>query len=227
MSPVKFDIDRASAIPVGAHPLPAQEVAEHQRERLLHQRERLLQAMASCTSELGYQATTVGDVVRVARTSRSAFYEHFTDKQECFLEVYRELTSAFIGAAIEAAAKVDSWQEKLEIGIATYFQWMAEHPEVARSTIIEIHEAGREGLEERGKALSAWMRTIEGVAILARRAGERLPQLDEVAYAAIILTSEAYVHDYARRGCVARVTEKTAAVQSLARVLFEHGVGPR
>ena len=62
------------------------------------------------------------------------------------------------------------------------------------------------------------------MAILARRAGEELPELDEVGFAAIILTAEAYVHDYARRGCVARVREKAPAVIALARVLFQHGV---
>ena len=74
------------------------------------------------------------------------------------------------------------------------------------------------------RCVKQWMRTIEGVAILARRSGEELPELDEVAFAAIILAAEAYVHDYARRGHVASVQEKTPAVVALARVLFEHGV---
>jgi AcrR family transcriptional regulator len=210
-------IDRDLLIPAGRHTLPPEEVSERQRERLLR-------AMASCASELGYQNTTVADVVRVAKTSRSAFYEHFGDKQECFLEVYRRATETFIGAALEAAAQVEPWHEKLEAGISTYFRWMAEHPEVARNTIIEIHEAGAEGLAARRKALHQWMRTIEGVAVLARRAGVELPELDEVAFAAIILAAEAYVHDYVRRGRVTRVREKTPAVIALARVLFEHGV---
>ena len=215
MDSVKIDHDLL--IPAGRHTLPPQEVSARQRERLLR-------AMASCTSELGYQGTTVGDVVRVAHTSRTAFYEHFADKQECFLEAYAQMTATFIAASLDAAASVESWEQKLQNGIATYFDWMAEHPEVARSTIIEIHEAGPEGLEARAKALEQWVRTIAGVAILARRAGAQLPELDEVAFVAIILAAEAYVHDYARRGCVGRVGEKAAAVQALARVLFEHGV---
>lgn len=215
MDSVKIDHDLL--IPAGRHTLPPEEVSGRQRERLLR-------AMASCTSELGYQKTTVADVVRVAKTSRSAFYEHFADKQECFLEVYRRTTVAFIGAALEAAAAVEPWHEKLEAGISTYFQWMAEHPEVARMTIIEIHEAGSAGLAARSEALKQWMRTIEGVAVLARRAGAQLPELDEVAFAAIILAAEGYVHDYARRGSVERVSEKAPAVLALARVLFGHGV---
>jgi AcrR family transcriptional regulator len=212
-----LNIDQELLIPAGRHTLPAEEVAERQRERLLR-------AMASCASELGYQKTTVGEVVRIARTSRTAFYEHFADKEACFLEAYRQMTAAFISASLDAAASVESWEEKLDAGIVTYFEWMAQHPETARSTVIEIHQAGPEGLKERSKALKQWIRTLEGVAVLARRSGAQLPEIDQVAFDAIILVAEAYVHDYARRGCVERVGEKAAAVQALARVVFEHGV---
>jgi AcrR family transcriptional regulator len=212
-----FTIDQELLIPPGRHTLPPQEVSERQRVRLRR-------AMASCASERGYPNTTIADVVRVAQTSRTTFYEHYADKEACFLEAYEEMTGAFIRASLEAAAAEASWQGKLEVGISTYFRWMAEHPEVATSTVVEIHNAGPRGLEARHGALAQWMRTIEGVAILARRAGEETPPLDEVAYAAIILTAESYVHDYARRGCVDQVAEKAPAVQALALALFAHGV---
>jgi AcrR family transcriptional regulator len=211
------DIGQELLIPAGRHTLPPQEVHERQRERLLR-------AIASCVSERGYADTTIADVVRIARTSRSAFYEHFSDKESAFLEAYQQMTAAFIKASLDAAASVTQWQAKLEAGIATYFRWMAQHPEVAISTIVEIHSAGRRGLEARSRALQQWTRTLEGVAILARRDGADLPELDEVVYYAIILTAEMYVHDYARRGCVEQVEEKTPRVQALARSLFQAGV---
>lgn len=210
-------IDSDLLIPGGRHTLPPQEVSGRQRERLLR-------ATAGCVSERGYRSTTIADIVRAARTSRTAFYEHFADKEECFLEAYQQMAAAYIETALEAAASVTDWQAKLEVGIYTYFRWMAEHPDVALSTVVEIHNAGRRGLEARAQALRQWMRTIEGVAVLARRAGAELPGLDEVAYMAIVLTAEAYVHDYARRGCVEQVVEKAPAVQALARTLFAHGV---
>ena len=213
---VNFDDDLL--IPAGRHTLPPERVAELQKERLTR-------AMAHCTAQQGYQSTTIADVVKVARTSRSAFYEHFADKEECFLEGYGQMTRAFIGASLEAAAQAPGWQGKLDAGIATYFRWMAEHPEVAISTIVEVHNVGPRGLEARYLALRDWMRTVEGVAVLARRAGADIPDLDEVAYAAIIVTAEAYVHDYARRGVVERVEEVTPRVQALARSLFDHSAG--
>jgi len=157
--------------------------------------------------------------VRVGRTSRSAFYEHFADKEECFLAAYEQMTAAFIDASLQAAAGVTGWQAKLDAGIVTYFRFMAEHPEVAISTVVEIHSAGRRALEARSRALRDWMRTIEGLAVLAQREGVDLPPVEEVACAAIVLAAGAYVHDYARSGRVKRVGERAAAVQALARAV--------
>ncbi|HWX75731.1 MAG TPA: TetR family transcriptional regulator [Solirubrobacteraceae bacterium] len=211
-------IDDQLLIPAGRHTLTPDEVSQRQRERLLR-------AMVTCTSERGYADTTIADVVRVARTSRSAFYEHFADKEACFLAAYEQMTRAFIGASLEAAAAVEGWREKLDAGILTYFRFMAEHPEVAKSMVVEIHAAGKGALEARARALKGWMRTIEGLAVIAEREGARLPALEAVACAAIVLTAESYVHDYARAGRVKRVKEKAPAVQALARSLFAHGVG--
>ncbi|MFN2617630.1 MAG: TetR/AcrR family transcriptional regulator [Thermoleophilaceae bacterium] len=213
-------IDDQLLIPAGRHTLPPEQVSRLQKERLLR-------AIVQCACDRGYQAMTIADIVRVARTSRSAFYEHFADKESCFLEAYRQMTGAFIEASLEAAAKEAEWQDKLDAGIATYFSWMAEHPEVATTTLIEIHAVGPAGLEARAGALADWMRVVAGVAVLARRAGAPIPELDEVAYAAIIVTAEAHVHDYARRARVEDVEEVTAAVQAIARALFEHGVPPQ
>lgn len=210
-------IDERLLIPAGRHTLSPREVGERQHERLLR-------AMVSCAAERGYADTTIADVVRVARTSRSAFYEHFADKEDCFLAAYEQMTGAFIDASLQAAAGERGWKAKLRAGIDTYFRFMAEHPEVAAATVVEIHSAGRRALAARSRALERWMRTIEGLPVLAAREGVELPRLDSVAAAAIILASEAYVHDYARRGRVRHVQQAAPAVLALADTLFQHGV---
>jgi AcrR family transcriptional regulator len=202
-------------IPAGRHTLQPEEVSARQHERLLR-------AMGHCVSEQGYVETTIADVVRIARTSRTVFYKHVADKEECFLETYRQMTDVRIAASLQAAADIAEWDAKLDAGIATYFRWMAEHPEVAVTTVVEVHRAGRRAMDARSRALTEWMRTVEGVAYLARQAGQEV-EIDAAAGFAIILTAEAYVHEYAREGRLDRVVEKTAAVQALARALFAHG----
>jgi AcrR family transcriptional regulator len=202
-------------IPAGRHTLQPEEVSARQRERLLR-------AMGSCVSEQGFVETTIADVVRVARTSRTVFYKHFADKEACGLETYEQMTRVRIAASLQAATEIPEWDAKLDAGIATYFRWMAEHPEVAVTTVVEVHRAGRRAMDARSRALSEWMRTIEGVAYLARQAGEPV-EIDGAACFAIILTAEAYVHQHAREGRLERVVEKTAAVQALARAMFASG----
>jgi AcrR family transcriptional regulator len=205
-------INEELLIPPGRHTLLPDEVRARQRERLVR-------AMGQCVSEAGYADTTIADVVRVARTSRTSFYKHFADKEECFLETYRQMTDMRIDASLRAAAQVDGWAEKLYKGIAAYFIWMAAHPEVAITTVVEVHCAGRGALDARARALAGWTKTIVGVAVLARQAGDDV-EIDETAAFAVILTAEAYVHEYARSGRLEQVVERTERVQALARSLF-------
>jgi AcrR family transcriptional regulator len=212
-------IDDELLIPAGRHTLDPDEVSSRQRERLLR-------AMGQCVSEQGYVDTTIADVVRVARTSRSVFYKHFGNKEQCFLGAYAQMTEARIKASLDAAEQVSEWDGKLDAGIGAYFRWMAEHPEVAVTTVVEVHSAGRLAIEARRQALDDWIATIQGVAVLARRSGEDV-QIDADAAAAIILTAESHVHEYARQGRLAEVVERAPGVQTLARSLFARRGGGR
>jgi AcrR family transcriptional regulator len=206
-------------IPAGRHTLEPEEVSARQRERLLR-------AMGRCVSDQGYAETTIADVVRYARTSRSVFYKHFADKEQCFLETYGQMTDVRIEASLTAAAAVAEWDAKLDAGIAAYMRWMAEHPEVAVTTVVEVHCAGPHAQAARSRAISDWMRAIKGVTVLAGKAGVEL-DVDETACLAIVLTAESYVYEYARKRRLEEVVEKTPAVQALARGLFASGAVAR
>ncbi|MFD7841992.1 TetR/AcrR family transcriptional regulator [Nocardia sp. NPDC059764] len=74
-------------------------------------RRRLLDAMADAIRERGYRDTTVADIVRLAKTSRRTFYEHFDDKQDCFVALLTERnndTIAQIYAAVDVSAPWDT-----------------------------------------------------------------------------------------------------------------------
>ena len=52
------------------------------------QRTRLLEAVGRAVAEKGYGATTIDDIVRGAGVSKKTFYEHFRDKEDCFVAAY-------------------------------------------------------------------------------------------------------------------------------------------
>jgi AcrR family transcriptional regulator len=49
------------------------------------QRERLLNAMCVIAADEGYAPASVARVIAYAGVSRRTFYEHFADKQDCFV----------------------------------------------------------------------------------------------------------------------------------------------
>lgn len=53
-----------------------------------NQRARLYGAIAHSVACRGYEATSVADVIKLAGVSRTTFYQHFANKQECFWAAY-------------------------------------------------------------------------------------------------------------------------------------------
>ena len=47
-----------------------------------------MQAVVELGTEHGFASLTLADIVGRAGVARSTFYEHFTDKQDCFLAAF-------------------------------------------------------------------------------------------------------------------------------------------
>src|SRR3954467_7324870 len=77
------------------------------------QRERLLAAMLRATAEIGYREVSVQDVLERAGVSRPTFYEHFENKEDCFLAAF-DTAVARLPKRLEAAAEPgEGWRERL------------------------------------------------------------------------------------------------------------------
>jgi AcrR family transcriptional regulator len=153
-------------LPRGTHGLDPSLVAASQRTRLL-------EAVGRTVAEKGYAATTIEDIVRGAGVSKKTFYEHFSDKLDCFLAAYeaasdellehvrgaqdaaedgaRSTTAAEDGAGRARArgARDAAWLAHTRAGIHAYLRWLAAEPALARVFLIEIAAAGPQALERR------------------------------------------------------------------------------
>src|SRR5258707_2850574 len=92
-----------SPLPRGRHAAPPEVVWESQRGRML-------EAMALAVAEKGYAATAVADVIARAGVSRKTFYEHFANREACFLAAYDAGVEALLAAIDEAIAAAPDWQ---------------------------------------------------------------------------------------------------------------------
>ena len=113
-------------------------------------RARLTGGLATAIAEKGYAAVTIADVVRVARVSKRTFYEHFPDKEACFLALYAETSDELIELiATSAATAPGSWEERIEAAARAYFERVAGEPELIRAALLEIQAAGPRARELR------------------------------------------------------------------------------
>lgn len=117
-------------------------------------RHRLLDGLADSITERGYRTSTVADIVRAARTSKRTFYDHFTSKEECFLELLRADNEAL---ALRIRSEVDpqaDWQVQIRQAVRAYVAQIRARPAITLSWIRELPSLGeaarpaqRRGLE--------------------------------------------------------------------------------
>src|SRR4051812_48739693 len=106
-------------------------------------RARLTGGLAAAIADKGYAAATIADVVAHARVSKRTFYEHFADKEACFLALYSEMSDELLGVIADAVARTDGgWDERLATAARAYFERVAAQPELIRTGLIEIQAAG-------------------------------------------------------------------------------------
>jgi len=93
--------------PEVTEPLPPQERRSWGKvshsERYKRQRRDLLRAAGRLAAREGYERTRVADIVAEAGLSKSTFYEHFSSKEECFVDLHRRASSQMLRGAVETA----------------------------------------------------------------------------------------------------------------------------
>src|ERR1043165_4391901 len=114
-------------LPRGRSHLPPPAVSASQRERLLR-------SVIAAVSEHGYQAVTVADIVRRARVSKKAFYDHFANKEECFLAAAgggrdRRIARSF--SASRALPRGADGGRLLRAGVREFLAFLADEPAFA------------------------------------------------------------------------------------------------
>ncbi len=148
--------------PGGRHGLSPQDVADHQRRRIMD-------AIVQVTAADGAGALTVQRVLAHAGVSRKTFYDHFANREAAVLATYRLVTEQ-LTAAIESAGGDDPLAEGLEALLTL----VAARPDVARFCFVEAPRAAadvaelREGLVV---ALARWLERLGGRGTIRMRAG--------------------------------------------------------
>lgn len=114
-------------LPPGRHGIDPDEVARQQRLRLMA-------AMLDAVARYGYGPTAVSDVLAAAGVSRRTFYEHFADKEECFLRAFDHVIAVMRDAIGERMKATGSGRAVGELVLQT----IAANPEIAWSCLVGV-----------------------------------------------------------------------------------------
>lgn len=126
------------------------------------QRERLLGAMLNAAAELGYLETNVQDVIDRAGVSRPTFYEHFSNKEDCFLSAF-DSSAERLRKLVHSAAHGggDVWRDRVRCSLEALLNFASKEPDTARTLVVEARAASETAVHRRVELLDDFARCLD------------------------------------------------------------------
>jgi AcrR family transcriptional regulator len=124
-------------------------------------RDAIVEAMVRVAGSKGYLATSVADVLAEAGASRTTFYKHFDNKQECFLAAYDLAIERILGAAETACEGGDSWRDRARSGLRAVVELLSTDQPLAQTAIVEASAAGAEARQRHSVAIGRLAELLE------------------------------------------------------------------
>jgi AcrR family transcriptional regulator len=165
-------------LPRGRHRLSREFVIDSQRERLLV-------ALADTVASKGYAETTVAEIARRARVSKSTFYEHYETKNDVFVDAYLRGMKALGESFAEAFDAEAEWARALKSGLAAMLKFLAANPSLAYLLMVEAPVGGPAAVKCHDEAMQSLARYL-GNGQEASRTEKPPPNLPAIAEEALI-----------------------------------------
>lgn len=147
--------------------MPREDVARSQRERLFA-------ATVACVASKGYEATTVADLLELSGVSRSAFYEHFRDKEDCMLATFDALVAMSVGLVRNQLGKKEGpMAERARMSLDLLFETIVRQEAAASLCFCDIYAVGERGRLAVESAMDKATATVRET--IAEIRGEDLP----------------------------------------------------
>lgn len=139
-----------SPFPPGRPRLPEEQIAENHRLRIMV-------AAALLAERKGYIATTVADIVKLARVASSVFYRLFTDKQDAFMAAHAIGFEQVMDVTATAFFSGSSWPERSWEAGRAITQLLEKNPLVAHVGFVEAYAVGHGAMQRVEDSHTAFM----------------------------------------------------------------------
>jgi AcrR family transcriptional regulator len=111
-------------------------------------RARIIAGLASVLARLSLAELYADDIVREAGVSKRTFYEHFANKEACFLALYEENSARVLATLREASEGRElPTLERIERGTEAYLAMMQSQAPLMKRLYIDILKLGAEGMQ--------------------------------------------------------------------------------
>jgi AcrR family transcriptional regulator len=140
------------------------------------QRTRMLGAMVEVAGERGAPRASVAHIVERAGISRRTFYEHFEDREDCFLAAFDYVLARAQEAVLPPYTAGGSWRERVRAGLAALLGFFDEQPGLGALLVVDTLGAGPRALARRTELLDALIVVVDGGRVEVR-AGQEPPPL--------------------------------------------------
>lgn len=117
-------------------------------------RQSIVEAMIRVVGREGYGNTSIGDVIEEAGASRTTFYKHFADKEECFLAAHDMAVERVVEEVAGSCEGGAPWADRMRAGLSAIVELFALDPELARTAVIEVSAVGAEARRRHWDAVS-------------------------------------------------------------------------
>lgn len=129
------------------------------------QRERLIVAMLNAAADLGYLETNVQDVIERAGVSRPTFYEHFSNKEDCFLAAFDTSAERLRNKVASAGRRGgDVWRDRIRFGLEALLRFASREPATARTMVVEARAASAAAVKRRVELMDEFARCLQAQA---------------------------------------------------------------
>jgi AcrR family transcriptional regulator len=130
---------------------------------------------------------TTASIVSRARVSRRTFYDLFSDREDCLLEVLHNTTGRIAGELEAAIPDGLSWRERVRTGMWIVLSFFDREPELARLCVVQSVRGGRRVLERREEVLARLTVIVDEGRLEGERAA-RVPSLTAEGLVGAVLT---------------------------------------
>jgi AcrR family transcriptional regulator len=124
--------------------------------RALNQRARLQGGMVAAVAENGYAGTTIKQIVSLAGVSRTTFYKHFADKEQCFLATYDMIATMATERISRAYREPSEWRERLKAGFHYFAELIVLERDASHLVLVDALGAGHRVLEHRDRMIAVF-----------------------------------------------------------------------